>query len=320
MLRFLLRRTFQAVLTIVGVMLLTFVLFYLIVGDVSASFVGEKATAEVREDWMIKHGLDKPEFLNPQAGWEFWTPQFYDTQFFQHFYRSVTFSGRSYDTDETLWSIIVQRAPYSLAITVPSLGLGLVLALGVAAIVAYWRGTWVDHLGVFLAVLGMCIPFLAYVILIQYATMSWFKGVGFGLENKANIYLPVGIMVIAGLGASVRFYRTIILDQINQDYVRTARAKGVSLPNILSKHVMRNCMLPILTNLVMAIPFLIMGSLVLERFFGIPGLGDLMVNSVNKRDVPVIAGVTFLTAAIYVVGYLITDVLYVVFDPRIRLR
>jgi len=141
-----------------------------------------------------------------------------------------------------------------------------------------------------------------------------------GLHNRANIYVPIAIGVVAGLGGSVRFYRTIILDQINQDYVRTARAKGAPLTTILFKHVVRNCMLPILTNLVMAIPMLILGSLLLERFFGIPGLGDLLISSIASRDVPIITGLTFLTAVIYVLGLLVTDLLYAVFDPRIRLR
>ena len=145
----------------------------------------------------------------------------------------------------------------------------------VSCFVAYYRGTWLDHFGVFISVLGMCIPFLAYMIIGQCIMFYIYPPSAYGLASKANIYVPIGIAVFAGLGGGVRFYRTIILNEIQQDYVRTARAKGVPLPGILFKHVLKNCMLPILTNLVMAIPFLIMGSLLLERFFGIPGLGDL---------------------------------------------
>jgi len=130
----------------------------------------------------------------------------------------------------------------------------------------------------------------------------------------------VTIAVVAGLGGSVRFYRTVILDEVNRDYVRTARAKGVPLYGILFRHVLKNCMLPILTSLVVSIPFLILGSLLLEQFFGIPGLGSLMITSVSDRDVPIISGLTFLTALVFIIGLLITDVLYAVFDPRIRLR
>jgi peptide/nickel transport system permease protein len=128
------------------------------------------------------------------------------------------------------------------------------------------------------------------------------------------------IAVVAGLGANVRFYRTVILDEVNRDYVRTAMAKGVPMPTVMFRHVLKNCMLPILTNLVLAIPFLILGSLLLERFFGIPGLGGLMLSSIMDRDVPIVTGLTFLTAVIYTAGLLVTDILYAVFDPRIRLQ
>jgi peptide/nickel transport system permease protein len=145
-------------------------------------------------------------------------------------------------------------------------------------------------------------------------------GMAVGLSHPLSIYVPVMIATVAGLGPMVRFYRTIILDEINKDYVRTARAKGVSLPSVLFKHVLRNCMLPILTSLITSIPFLILGALLLERFFGIPGLGDLMLTSITTRDVPTITGLTFLTTVLYVLSLLLTDILYAVFDPRIRLQ
>ncbi|MFP4105476.1 MAG: ABC transporter permease subunit [Phycisphaerae bacterium] len=246
--------------------------------------------------------------------------QLLNSQFFWHLRESVTFSGESYRLNKTIWEIIVERAPYSLSITVPALALGWLTAMIVSSIVAYFRGTWIDHLGVFLSVLGMCIPFLAYMILGQAIMFRIRPEMAYGMTPRVNIYVPIAISVIAGLGASVRFYRTIILDQVNQDYVRTARAKGVALPSILFKHVLKNCMLPILTNLVMAIPFLIMGSLLLEKFYGIPGLGDLLLTSIYDRDVPMVTGLTFLTAVLYVLGLLLTDLLYSVFDPRVRLR
>ncbi|MDP7288652.1 MAG: ABC transporter permease, partial [Phycisphaerae bacterium] len=141
----------------------------------------------------------------------------------------------------------------------------------------------------------------------------------YGLAYRSNVYLPIAIMVIAGLGGSVRFYRTVILDQVNRDYVRTARAKGASLPAVLFKHVLKNCMLPILTNLILALPFLIMGSLLVETYFGIPGLGDLLLSSINGRDEPVVNAMVFLTAIIYTTGVMLTDISYALFDPRIRL-
>jgi len=303
MLRFVLRRLFHAALTIFGVMLLTFLLFNLAAGDIAAQYTNPQRGEQGRHEWREKRGLNDPVL----------------EQFGRHLWTSVTFQGKSYATDEKLTDIIVDRAKFSLALTIPSLVLGWVLGMVISCFVAYWRDSWIDRFGVFLAVLGMCIPFLGYMILGQWVTFRVYPRAAWGLGSRANIYLPIAIGVVAGLGRHVRFYRTIILDQVNQDYVRTARAKGAPLTTILFKHVIRNCMLPILTSLVMAVPFLVMGNLLLEKFFGIPGLGDLLISSVASRDVPIVTGLTFLTAVIYVVGLLVTDLLYAVFDPRIRL-
>jgi peptide/nickel transport system permease protein len=244
----------------------------------------------------------------------------FNSQFLWHLRESLTFSNRSYKTNELLLDIIARRAKYSLAITVPAMALGWLAALVIASIVAYYRGSWIDRLGVLLSVLGMCVPYLVYMIVGQALIFLVAPTAAWGLHNPANVYVPIGIALIAGLGGGVRFYRTVILDQVKQDYVRTARAKGVPLYGVLFRHVLKNCMLPILTAVVLSIPFLVMGSLLLERFFGVHGLGSLMVTSVSDRDVPIISGLTFLTALVYTVGLLVTDVLYAVFDPRIRLR
>ena len=320
MFRFIVRRLIQAVFTIIGVMILTFLLFNVIAGDIASQYLGPKATVHAKENFLKKHNFDLPQWYNPKSGYKFWTADFYNTLFVKHMKDSVTFSGTSFDTNQTLGEIIRQRARYSLALSVPILALGWVSAMIVSCFVAYYRGSWIDNFGVFFSVLGMCIPFLAYMIIGQFVMFHIYPPAAYGLASKANIYVPISIAVFAGLGGGVRFYRTVILNEIQQDYVRTARAKGVPLPGILFKHVLKNCMLPILTNLVMAIPFLIMGSLLLESFFGIPGLGDLMVNSITKRDVPIINGLTFLTAILFIIGLLVTDILYAVFDPRIRLE
>ena len=254
------------------------------------------------------------------AGITQWQPRdFFDSQFFHHLIDSVQFKSKSFQTDQTLQAIIARHAGFSLAITVPSMAAGWVLGMALSCLVAYYRDKWVDRVGVLLSVLGMCIPFLAYMILGQWLMFQIAPEAAWGLRHPTNIYVPVAIMVIAGLGGHVRFYRTILLDQVGQDYVRTARAKGVSTPAILLKHVLKNCMLPILTDLVTAIPFLIMGSILLEQFFGIPGLGDLMIASISARDVPIVTSLVFLTSVVYVLSLLLTDLLYAVFDPRIRL-
>lgn len=242
------------------------------------------------------------------------------SQFFHHLWNSLTFQSRSLKTNEKLTRIIVERAPKSLALTVPAMAIGWVAAMVISCFVAYYRNTWIDKVGVLISVLGMCIPFLAFMIFGQWLMFVIAPTYAYGLAHRANIFVPILIMVIAGLGGSVRFYRTVILDEVNRDYVRTARAKGVPLPAILFKHVLKNCMLPILTNIILAIPFLIMGSLLVESYFGIPGLGDLMLTSINGRDEPIMSGLVFGSSLIYTVGVLLTDISYAVFDPRIRLR
>jgi len=245
---------------------------------------------------------------------------FFDSQFFHHLIDSITFRSRSLRDNRRLTRIIADHAPASLAITVPALAIGWALAMVISCYVAYYRGSIGDKLGVFFSVLGMCIPFLAFVIFGQWLMFKIAPTHAYGVFYRGNVYLPIAIMVIAGIGGSVRFYRTIILDETNRDYVRTARAKGVPLGGVLYKHVLRNCMLPILTNLVLAIPFLFMGNLIVERSFGIPGLGDLMLSSITNRDEPILSGIVFLTALIFTLGILVTDLCYTAFDPRIRLR
>lgn len=311
---YVLRRLVQAVFTIFGVMLLTFLLFRVVAGDIAAAHLGQKATAKQLAEWRAKHGYDKPLLLNlePNEPW-------YDTQFLGYITKVSTFQNRSIITNDKLIDIIAARGPYSLAITVPAMALGWGLAMIISTIVAYYRASLIDHLGVFLAVLGMCIPYLAFIMAGQMLMFKVAPRLAYGLGSPFSIYVPVSIAVIAGLGASVRFYRTVILDEANRDYVRTARAKGVPLPSVMFKHILRNCMLPILTQLVLAIPLLIMGSLLLETFFGIPGLGDLLLSSITNRDEPIVSGLTYLTALIYTLGVLLTDVLYAVFDPRVQL-
>jgi peptide/nickel transport system permease protein len=441
MMRYITRRLVQAVFTVLGVMLLTFVLFRVIAGDVSTAYVNQKLGAEARQAFYEKHKLDRPGIFNfhsrlvitdnttgthtfeildqggsvaaralnlhlspgrqsaaetrarlagrlvfalspatplasmtdgkalvsPKAdsampAWSIqlgdgtcftldlknvrtcgdlctalaacpgnggkltaeiskWSmANLFDSQFFWHLWENVTFTGKSYATNQSLLEIVRERGKFSLCITVPAMVLTWLFAMVISCFVAFYRDTWIDKFGVFFTVLGMCIPYLAYMLLGQWLMFKIAPAYAAGLAHPSSIYVPVFIAVIAGLGAEVRFYRTIILNEINKDYVRTARAKGVPLPSILFVHVLKNCMLPILTDLITYIPFLILGSLLLERFFGIPGLGDLLLTSITSRDVPIITGLTFLTAILYVVSLLATDVLYAVFDPRIHLK
>ncbi|MBN1128225.1 MAG: ABC transporter permease, partial [Chitinispirillaceae bacterium] len=252
------------------------------------------------------------------SGWR--TGQMFDSQFFWHLFENVTFSGRSYATDQTILQTIAERGKFSLSITVPAMAIGWLLAMVLACLVAFYRGGLVDRVTVFVTVLGMCVPYLTYMLVGQWVMFTVAPEYASGLSSPFSIYVPVLIAVVANLGGSVRFYRVIFLNEVNKDYVRTARAKGVPLSGILFRHVIKNCMLPILTDVVTAIPFLIMGALILEKFFGIPGLGDMFLSSITSRDVPVITGLTFFTTILFVISLLLTDILYAVVDPRIRLR
>lgn len=283
---------------------------------VKVDLTGAQTAGEIID--RINNAPDNKSLI--EAGitkWKFF--DLFNSQFFHHLKDSVTFETRSFKTDKLLVTTIKERAQYSLAIMVPVSALEFLLGLWIAAMVAYYRGRPVDKIGVFLSVLGMCVPFLAFMIYGQ-MIMFWISPASaYGIFYESNLYLPIGIMVVGGVGGIVRFYRTVILDETNRDYVRTARAKGLPLRSILFKHVLRNCMLPILTQMILGLPFLIMGSLLVENYFGIPGLGDLMVGSITTRDEPIINGMVFLTALVYTIGILLTDISYAIFDPRVRL-
>jgi peptide/nickel transport system permease protein len=304
MAHFILRRLAQALATIAGVMVVTFVLFRVMAGDIAAANLGPQATEQMKAQWRHQHGYDQP----------------LAAQFVHYMKDSALLQARSLKTNERLVDIIGQRGPYSLSITLPALAFKFTLGLWLACLAAYCRGRLVDRIGVCLSVLGMCIPFLAFMIYGQWLMFLIAPRHAYGVFCRANLYLPIAIMVVAGLGGTVRFYRTVILEEAGRDYVRTARAKGVAPATILMRHVLPNCMGPILTNLVLSIPLLVMGSLLVESYFGIPGLGDLVLTSVGDRNEPILSGLVFLTAVIYTVGVLVADLAYAVADPRIRLR
>ena len=246
--------------------------------------------------------------------------QVVQSQFFHHLRTSATFEARSLKDNRKLTDIIAERGPASLALQLPAFAMEWLLALVIACFLAYYRDSLLDRLGVFLTVLGMCIPFLAFMIYGQWLMFEVAPRHAFGTFYRANMYLPITIMIVAAIGSQVRFYRTVLLDETNRDYVRTARAKGLPLTTVLFKHVLKNCMLPILTSLVTSIPFLILGGLLVESFFGVPGLGDLMLTSIQDRNEPIMNALVFLTALVYTLGILVTDICYAIFDPRIRLR
>ena len=309
---YIIRRLLYTIPIVFGVLLVTFTLFNVVSGDVSDQIAGRAASAETIEEIKAEYGWDKPLFL----AW--------DSQFVNHLKNAATFNfGRSWFDRELIIDKIKRGAGPSLSLTIPMFLGTVVISISLALIVAFLRGTIFDVLMVLLCVAGMSIPFLSFILFGQY-----FLGFKWGLfpvffwpdlSVGRYVTLPAIIGIVAGLGGSLRFYRTVMLDEMQSDYVRTAFAKGLTIRRVLFKHVLKNAMIPIITQVVMAIPFLFLGSLLLERFFGIPGLGYLMIDAIGARDYQVISAMTYIGAILFVVFHLITDICYSLVDPRVTL-
>ena len=306
---YIIRRLLYTIPIVLGVLLLTFTLFTLVGGDISLELAGKNATQETIDEIRHEYGLDKPLFLS------------WDSQFTNHFKDALTFDfGRARDRELVIDKIKRGVWP-SLALTIPMFMVTLVISVSLALIVAFVRGTRWDIFVVVICIAGMSIPYLSFIMLGQYFfayKLGWFP-VFFSPELSVPEYvtLPILIGIVAGLGGNLRFYRTVMLDEMRSDYVRTAFAKGLSARRVLFKHVLKNAMVPIITSVVLAIPFLFLGSLLLERFFGIPGLGYLMVEAIGSRDYSVINAMTFIIAILFVIFNLLTDICYALVDPRV---
>jgi peptide/nickel transport system permease protein len=297
---------------VLGVLLLTFVLFNLVGGDISIEIAGKGATQETIDEIREEYGLNKPLFLAR------------DSQFINHFKSALTFDfGRARDRELIIGKIKRGVGP-SLALTVPMFLGVVIISVSLALIVAFVRGTVWDISVVIICVAGMSIPYLSFILFGQYfLAYKWGVFPVFfspDLTMPQYVALPVLIGIAAGLGGNLRFYRTVMLDEMRSDYVRTAFAKGLNTRRVLFKHVLKNAMIPIITRVVLAIPFLFLGSLLLERFFGIPGLGYLMIEAIASRDYFVINAMTYISAILFVVFNLITDVCYSLVDPRVSLE
>ncbi len=249
-------------------------------------------------------------------------PHGLDSQFVHYFKSLAKFDlGTSLSTNEKVTTMLKRGIWPSLALTVPIFFGGLVLSVALALVCAYWRNRWPDRAFVFLAVALMSVNYLVWIIFGQFfMAYKWHWFPIWGFESWSYLLLPILIGILSGLGGNLRFYRTVILDEIYKDYVRTAFAKGLSPAGVLFKHVLPNAMIPIVTNTVIALPFLYTGSLLLESFFGIPGLGGLSINAINSSDVDVVRGVVLVGAILYVVASLVTDLCYAWVDPRVKLR
>ena len=313
---FIIRRLLYTVPVVFGVLLLTFVLFTLIGGDISYQIAGKNADAETIAEIRHEYGLDKPLFIGNPG-------EFFNSQFIDHFKKALTFDF-GYDLNrELILERIGRGVVPSLALMVPMFLGTLAISISLALIVAFVRGSLWDVILVVICVAGMSIPYLSFIIFGQFffAYQLDLFPIFFVPDQSiwVSVALPIVIGIAAGLGNNLRFYRTVMLDEMQCDYVRTAFAKGLSTRKVLFKHVLKNAMIPILTNVVLSIPYLILGSLLLERFFGIPGLGDMMIQAINARDFFVLNAMTFMMSLLIVAFTLLTDMCYAWVDPRVSL-
>ncbi len=298
--------------TLAGVILLVFFLFKYFGGDPAEILGGLLATPEQIESIREQLGLNRPV-------WE---------QLAIFVKQIVTFDwGRSWATSEAVSNIFVTRLPATLTVMVPILILEVVLAIPLALGVAYVRGTLTDRAIMILTTVALSISFLVYIIVGQWLFgfyLGWFPVQGWTDSFWKNLTtyapLPIILAVLVSLAPQTRLYRSFFLDEIGQDYVRTARAKGLSENTIMLKHVLRNAMIPILTNVAVQLPGVFIGSFLIEIFFSIPGLGREVYLAVNRSDYPVIQAVTVYLAFLTMVINLLADLLYKVVDPRVVLK
>lgn len=324
MMKYLIRRFFYAIPILFGINVLTFILFFMVntPDDIARMHLGQKhVQQQVIDDWKTAHGYDLPLFFNEQkTGLE----QLEATLFFQKSMRLFTFDFGMSDAGRDISQDITFRMWPSLAIAIPVLFLDVLSNIVLAMAMAFFRGTYLDLTGVIICIILMSISSLFYIIggqylfgkLLRLVPISGYDG---GVEAFKFILLPVVVAVLGSLGAGGRWYRTLFLEEMNKDYVKTARAKGLNERKIMFKHVLKNAMLPILTGIVVIIPSLFMGSLILESFFGIPGLGSYIIDAIQQQDFAIVRAMVFLGSIMYIVGLVLTDFSYMLVDPRVKL-
>jgi len=325
MLAYLLRRLLYAIPILIGVNLLTFALFFVVntPDDMARLQLGAKhVTPEAIGRWKSEHGYDKPLLLNNEAKG---SAQFTDTIFFKHSATMFVFKFGKGDDGRDIGNEIKNRMGPSLAIALPVFVIGLLVNITFALLMVFFRASYLDLWGVVGCVVLMSISGLFYIIAGQYFIASLWKllpisGFAGGIDGLPFILLPVLVSVVAGIGGGARWYRTIFIEEIGKDYVRTARSKGLSEVRVLFRHVLKNGMIPILTGAVVVIPTLFMGSLITESFFGIPGLGSYTIDAIQAQDFAVVRAMVFLGSVLYIVGLILTDLSYSWVDPRVRLQ
>ncbi|MDG6772893.1 ABC transporter permease [Thiomicrorhabdus sp. ZW0627] len=325
MFAYIIRRLLFAIPILIGVNLITFALFFMVntPDDMARAQLGAKQTTpEMIQSWKTEHGYDKPLFFNSESTG---LSKISDTLFVEQSLKLFVFDFGQSDSGRQISADIYERMWPSLAIALPTFMIGLITNIALALLIVLFRGSVLDTATMMVAVAIMSISGLFYIIAGQvvfskvwhWVPISGYEG---GWEGIKFLILPILIGVFAGLGGGIRWYRSLFLEEINKDYVRTARAKGLSEIKVLFGHVLQNGLLPILTGVVVVIPTLFMGSLIMESFFGIPGLGSYTIDAINAQDFSIVKAMVFLGSVLYIVGLILTDISYTYFDPRVRLQ
>ncbi|MDP0590039.1 MAG: ABC transporter permease [Candidatus Endonucleobacter bathymodioli] len=325
MLGYIIRRLFYAIPILIGVNLITFSLFFVVNSpdDMARAQLGDKhVTQQAMNLWKENNGYDKPLFINDtQKG----LGKLTDTIFFNKSIRLFAFDFGQSESGRDIGRDVSQRMWPSLCIALPTFLIGIWINICIALLVVMFRNTGLEKGFIALFVILLSVSYMLYIIGGQFIFARLWKLVpisGFqpGISAFRFLILPTIIGVIAGIGSGARLYRTLFLEEVEQDYTRTARAKGVSEIKVLFYHILPNALIPILTNVVIVIPMLFMGALVMESFFGIPGLGSYMLDALKSQDFAIVRTMVFIGSLLYIIGLILTDISYTIVDPRVRLN
>ena len=324
MIRYILKRLIYAIPILIGVNLITFFLFFVVntPDDVARLHLGNKrVTQEQIIQWKDERGYNKPLLYNEM---EKGVNAFTNTIFYEMSFKLFLFDFGNSDSGRNIGYDIKQRMWPSLAIAIPSLIVGLLLNITLSLFITFFRATNIDRLGLFLCVMLMSISSLFYIIAGQYMISKLFhlvpiSGYDYGSDSIKFLILPVIISVIYGIGSGTRWYRTLFIEEVEKEYIKTARSKGLSEASIMMNHVLRNALIPILTGVVVLLPLLFLGSLIVESFFGIPGLGSYTIDAIQRQDFAIVRSMVFLGTVLYIIGLILTDISYTIVDPRVRL-
>jgi peptide/nickel transport system permease protein len=324
---YLLRRALYAVLVLLGVNLLTFFLFFTVntPDDMARLNIGGKrVTQEMVDKWKAERGYDKPLYVNPQAEG---SERFTKTIFWE---RSVSLFKLEFGRADSKSAVdigheIGKRMGVSLSLALPLFILQVVVSVGFSLTLVFFRHSRLDFWGVVLCVVMLSISSLFYIIVGQFlfsrlmavAPMAGYAG---GLSAAKFLMLPIFLSLLSRLGTEARLYRAMFLEEIGKDYVRTARAKGLSELVVLGRHVLRNALIPIITSAGSYLPYVFLGSLVFESFFGIPGLGAFVIEAITGQDFAIVRSMVFLGSLLYIASFVVIDLAYSLVDPRVRLQ